>query len=260
VSLRHLIFTVLLFTALTPGHGLADSSRYITVTTQRNVQQAFWMIETDQASVSVILFAGGKGNLKITADGIGKQSNFLVRTRELFAQQGFNVAIIDVPDDRRSLIGFRVLDSHAIDVQAVIHYLRQHYKKPVWLIGTSRGTLSAANIAARLKGDNGPDGIVLTASVVVSKSKDSLHDVELSKIETPSLFVHNKDDGCHVSPFSGVRDVMAMMNRAKDKSLYTVSGGRSEQSNQCRALTPHGFLGLEDEVVKAITSWIKLRL
>lgn len=178
----------------------------------------------------------------------------------MFVEHGFNVAVIDKPNDKSDLYEFRTTEGHAQDIQAVINFLRKKYKKSVWLIGTSRGTLSVANAAARLSGENGPDGIVLSASVVVSKKRESLNDVALGDIKVPSLFVHNKDDGCHVCPYGDVDGVMAKLTNVKDKALQTHQGGQSEQSNQCKALTPHGFLGLEEKVVKGIVEWIKPRL
>jgi len=253
-----LVFSLLI--PLLPLECFADGGTYQEVTTARNAQQPFWLIEYPAARASLIMFAGGQGRLKIDPDGIGKKNNFLVRTRRQFADAGFNVAVMDKPKDKGELFGFRTTAEHATDVQAVILYLRNKYKHPVWLIGTSRGTLSAANAAARLAGTNGPDGIVLTASVLVTKKYESLTDIDLGRIRVPTLFVHNRDDGCHVCPYSELAHVMAKCDKASDKALQVHEGGRSERSNQCKALTPHGFLGLEDKVVKEIADWIKLRL
>jgi hypothetical protein len=38
----------------------------------------------------------------------------------------------------------------------------------VWLVGTSRGATSAANVAARLSGPVAPDGLVLTSAVMAA--------------------------------------------------------------------------------------------
>lgn len=230
------------------------------ISSPRGAQQPFWLIERDKAVASVILFSGGKGILKIDADGIGKKNNFLVRSRDMFAEYGFNVAIIDVPRDKENLLWFRTTADHAQDVQAVIDFLRQKYKKPVWLIGTSRGTLSAANAAARLHKPNGPDGLVLTASVVSGNYRQTLYDVELDAIKAPTLFVHNRSDECIACPFELVDDVMDEVSNSTEKSLQVVEGGRSERNNPCKALTPYGFLGLEDKVVKDLVGWIKPRL
>ena len=231
------------------------------LTTQRGEQQPLWVIEKDDAVATLVLFAGGHGKLKLNENGIRKlKKNFLVRTRNDFVEQGFNVVLIDKPKDRKNLFDFRSTEDHASDIQSVIKYLRGKYKKPVWLIGTSRGTISVANAAARLHGANGPDGIVLTSSVIVTSKRESLSDIALDKIRVPSLFVHNRDDGCHVCPYDEIAATMAELKKVKDKQLITHQGGYSEVSNPCKALTPHGFLGLEQQVVKDIVNWIRPRL
>jgi hypothetical protein len=42
--------------------------------------------------------------------------------------------------------------------------LRMRTQGAVWLVGTSRGSISALNAAARLSGPSAPDGIVLTSA------------------------------------------------------------------------------------------------
>ncbi len=53
---------------------------------------------------------------------------------------------------------------HVADVKAVITWLRQQGYHRVWLIGTSRGTQSAAYVATSLS-EGGPDGLVLTSTI-----------------------------------------------------------------------------------------------
>jgi len=176
---------------------------YYDVSARQGVKQPLWLIEADEASHTLVLFAGGKGRLKISNEGIKKKGNFLVRSRELFAGQGFNVAIVDKPEDRSSLKGFRTTGAHVKDIAGVISFLRERHKhKPLWLVGTSRGTISAAKSAAQLHNTNGPDGIVLTASVTESSNSgaDTLRDVDLSKITAPTLVVHHKHDECYITP------------------------------------------------------------
>jgi hypothetical protein len=92
---------------------------------------------------------GGHGGLQILPNGSMKWGvgNFLIRTRQLFAERGLMVAVVDAPSDRQSppyLGGFRQTPEHAADLKAVIARLRQNAKAPVRLVGTSRETQSAA--------------------------------------------------------------------------------------------------------------------
>lgn len=117
-----------------------------------------------------------------------------MRSRTLSAERGFLAAVVDVPSDRvpDGLTGFRSSGAHAQDIAGVIAFLKQRADVPVWLVGTSMGTVSAANAAARVP--NGVDGLVLTSSVTrpSRRERESLKDVNLRDIALPSLFVHNK--------------------------------------------------------------------
>ncbi len=179
----------------------------------------------------------------------------------MFAQLGFIVATVDAPSDRQAgegLVGFRSGEKHAQDIQAVITWLKSKAEVPVWVIGTSRGSLSAANSAARIS-DGGPDGVVLTATVTgLSKSRPyTVFDAKLKTIRQPVLIVHHKADGCQVSPYSGTKSIVKKLKNARKVEVLAFEGGDPPRSAACHARSYHGFLGIEDEVVKAIADWIK---
>ena len=237
----------------------AEQEGYFSVVSREGVKQPFWLIEPDNATQCVILFPGGNGNIDIEKSGIGIQGNFLVRTRNQFAKRGMVVAVVDVPSDKDKLFRFRKTAEHARDIQAVMAFIQQrHPNKPLWLVGTSRGTISAANVAARVQGNQGPHGIVLTSSVTKKSKKnlDSLEDVDLASITVPTLVVHHKDDECKVTPFDGAEGLLAELSAVKVKEFKSVSGGESP-GKPCKGKSYHGFLGIEDNVVKLITDWIK---
>ena len=209
---------------------------------------------------SVIIFAGGDGNLAMTANGIAQlQGNFLVRTRMRWVREGFVVAILDRPSDRKNgLWNFRTTSEHAADVKQVIAAMREVAKVPVWLVGTSMGTLSAANAAARLP-DGGPDGIVLTSSVTEPSklSYETVRHAGLGDVRVPTLVVHHKDDGCRASPYAAAPDIVAALKRAPVKELMAFEGGSPPISAPCEAKAQHGYLGIEGEVIAAIAAWIR---
>ena len=99
--------------------------RVIDVPTRTGVTQRLILLEPAGAKAVVILYAGGNGGLQISREeaiGWGK-GNFLVRTRQLFAEQGLVVAVIDAPSDRqdgRFFDGFRQTPESAADARAVI--------------------------------------------------------------------------------------------------------------------------------------------
>ena len=77
----------------------------------------------------------------------------------------------------------------------------------------------------------------------------------LGQIAVPTLIVHNRDDGCSLSPFTGAEAAVAQLTRA-GKGILAVSGG-SLRGNPCDALSPHGYYQVEDKVVPSIIAWIK---
>jgi len=243
----------------TIGHALDEKLQ--TIPTRPGVTQAFLLVKpTSRPMASVILFAGGQGRLALSDQGTGEGGdNFLVRTRALFAEQGFLVAVVDVPSDRpgEGLANFRSGEAHAQDIAGVIAFLKQQANVPVWLIGTSMGTLSAANAAARVPQDM--DGIVLTSSVT-RRSKvqhEYLMDVDLKEIRLPTLFVHHKNDACKVTPYADIHAVMQKLKRAPRVGLLSFEGGDTPRSGPCEGLSYHVFLGIEPAVVDAIARWIK---
>jgi hypothetical protein len=214
----------------------------------------------DNPWVTVVLFAGGKGALKLAENGaIGWGGrNFLVRSREYFQDRGAITAVIDAPTDHRDkLYGFRVTEDHAKDIGAVIKHLRAKYGLPVWLVGTSRGTTSVASAAVRLQQEK-PDGIVLTSTMLVENTKgDYVLPLELSKIEIPVLIAHHKYDACAKTPPGKVGDLKAALTMAKPVKVLWYEKKGYDRGSACQARHYHGFIDIEEKVVSDIMAWIK---
>ena len=236
----------------------ADDAR--TIPTRPGVTQAFLLVWPSGApAASVVLFAGGNGLLALGSGRLGLAGNFLVRNRGRFASQGLLVAVVDSPSDHPGgLDGFRTSAAHAEDVRAVIAVLRQEANVSVWLIGTSMGTVSAANGAARLTA-GGPDGIVLTSSVTrVGRERiETVGDVPLAEIRVPTLVVHHKNDACKATPYADTPSLLRDLKQAPKRELLAFDGGDSPHSGPCEAFAAHGYVGLDAEVVTAIVNWIK---
>jgi acetyl esterase/lipase len=161
------------------------SEKVVDIPTREGVTQRFLYLKPEKPVASVILFAGGHGGLQIGDNGSfgWGARNFLVRTRQIFAENGLAVAVIDAPSDRQNppfLSGFRQTSKHVADVKAVIAWLRKEAEVPVWLVGTSRGTQSAAFIATELAlPDGGPDGLVLTSTILTDNKGRPVPDMPL---------------------------------------------------------------------------------
>ena len=117
------LFAAALFALLSSGHA-QTTQKVIDIPTRPGVTQRIILLSPPDPQAAVILFAGGHGGLQVFANGSMKwgEGNFLVRTRQLFADAGLTVAVIDAPSDRQSppfLSGFRQRPEHAADVKAV---------------------------------------------------------------------------------------------------------------------------------------------
>jgi dienelactone hydrolase len=169
--------------------------------------------------------------------------------------------VLDAPSDKQSppfLQGQRQRAEHVADVKAVIAWLRQAAPVPVWLVGTSRGTQSVAFVATELTGPEGPDGIVLTSTIVKDAQGRPVTAMPLGKIAVPVLVVHHELDGCALCPFADVPTLMSKLTNTPRSQLISVKGGESK-GDPCEAFAYHGFNGLERDVVQQIAAWILLK-
>lgn len=227
------------------------------------------LIQPENPAGSVILLAGGHGKLDISASGkIGwGAKNQLVRTRDAYAKAEFAVLVPDIAPDMKTPSGvvqrYRASNAYAQDLGAAVQYMRK-IKNPVVMIGTSRGSLSVANALAHLKDNTArPDAAVLTSAFLASSASDGfqvrklVHD-NSSAFNLPTLVVHHRKDACehtlpsNVAPFQGWYE-----KNGRKLDVIWMEGGLPPKSDACNALSPHGFYGLDDQVVGKIAAWIK---
>lgn len=241
------------------AHG-QTAPRVVDLASRAGVTQRMLVLEPAAPKAAVILLAGGHGGLQITPEGALRwgQGNFLVRSRQLFVDQGLTVAVLDAPSDRQTapyLNGFRQTPEHVQDIQAAMAWLRGQARVPVWLVGTSRGTQSAAYAATQLGGPDAPDGLVLTSTILSDRASRPVPAMELARLRIPVLVVHHEQDGCRACRFSDVPLLMDQLSNAPRHQLLTFQGG-NDKGDPCEAFAHHGFNGLEAEVVARIAAWI----
>lgn len=241
------------------AHG-QTAPQVVDLPTRAGVTQRILLLTPAAPKAVVILLAGGHGGLQISQDRSIKwgAGNFLIRSRRLFVRQGLMVAVLDAPSDRQDspyLNGFRQTPEHVQDIKTVIAWLRERTSLPVWLVGTSRGTQSAVHAAIELSKADGPDGMVLTSTILSDSSTRPVNAMELSKVSIPTLVVHHEQDACFHCRFSDTAELMGKLVNTPRKQLLPFKGG-NDKGDPCEALAHHGFNGLEPEVVAQTASWM----
>jgi pimeloyl-ACP methyl ester carboxylesterase len=244
----------------------------VDLTTRPGVTQRYLaMAPASAPKAAVLLFPGGQGVANVPDDpdpAWAQRGNFLVRARELFRDHGLFVGVIDAPSDHKGEAGlgaFRLSAAHAEDVAAVIEDVRRRSGSvPVWLVGTSRGTISAVNAAVRLKPPRAADGLVLTSTLTGRAPgknprpgvAETVYDADVSAIRLPSLLVYHRADACSRTAPGDVPGLQRKLAGAPRVETIAIEGGTPPISDGCGPLDAHGFLGREAEAVKAIADWI----
>ena len=226
------------------------------VPTRPDVKTTLFWEPVEGAKATVFLFPGGGGGFGSVENGKASSNNFLVRSAPYFTANGFNVAIFGRPSDSEDLdYADRISDTHMADVRKVLDFVKTRSAAPVWIVGTSRGTISATATAIDVQGDIA--GLVLTSSVVSYKKPGAVPKQDLAAIKVPVLVFHHSKDACiHCRP-DEVRAAFKGFRNAPVKKLVFVDGGANPAGDVCAALHHHGFIGMEREAVDAISAWIR---
>ena len=229
--------------------------KLITVPTRPGVSTSYWWMPRDGAVATVVLFSGGGGGIGFKG-GTPQSGNFLIRSRGEFAQAGLNVALMGNPDDFKKLTPqFRRSAEHVEDVRLVLQDIAKRTTTPVWLVGTSQGTLSAAANAAGLA--TPVAGVVLTSTVTGQQAGGSVNDIALEKISIPVLIYHHKQDSCRITPAYAAERLIKRLVLAPVKKYIEVDGGKDPVGDPCEAFHYHGFIGMETQAVTQMVQWIK---
>jgi pimeloyl-ACP methyl ester carboxylesterase len=178
--------------------------------------------------------------------------NALLRIRGKLADADIVDVLVDAPSDHQDGMpdAFRAGAEHAADTRAVIADVTKRYPgAKVYLIGTSRGTVSAAHLGVSLA--DVVAGTILTSTVTRgNRSGEALSRFDFASLRVPVLFIHHADDGCAASPWSAIQPL------AKHFPVVVATGGLPPESGPCDPLAPHGFYGLDDGVVAVMRAFM----
>jgi len=239
------------------------AQQIVTLSTRPGVTQSYFVTSTPKNLQAIaVLFAGSGGLIQLrTENGQTKfsQGNFLVRSRAEFVKRGVVAAIVDAPSDQQGGWGmtdeFRLSEAHFTDMSAVVEELQRRFPQlPLFLVGTSRGTVSAASLGARL--DQRVAGVVLTSTVFRPTPRNAkepgpgLSRFDFATINIPLLFVQHLNDQCEMTLYSEAARYSGKY------PLLTVFGGAPPKSGPCDAFSAHGYFGRELETVEQVVNWM----
>ena len=240
-----------------------NAQELVSLSTRENVTQSYFLASVPENPQAIaLLFSGSGGFIRLRKEGeqikFGND-NFLVRSRREFITRGVIAAIIDAPSDQQRNWGmtdeFRRGEFHFTDISAVVDDLGKRFLDvPLFLIGTSRGSVSAAALGARFS--QKLTGVVLTASMFRAAGRKSnepgpgLTGFNFATIKSPLLIVHHVSDQCSATPYGDAARL------SENYPLITVFGGSPPQSGPCDPFSAHGYFGKESETIEQIVNWM----
>lgn len=214
-----------------------------------------------QARASVILLTGGNGLLSLDSTGtiIDSTGNFLIRSADLFLRDGLNVMMADAtPAHPAGLTqANRLSAAHAAELQGFINAAITRWGKPVWVVGTSAGSISAVTAAGFQPALSGLTGVILTSSVTqLTPANQPTFNLYASRITVPTLVVWHENDHCTISPPAGSAALFALIPATRKESR-SFTHGHSVATDPCGAFSEHGYAGIEEPVVERIADFIR---
>lgn len=231
----------------------------VQVETRPNVRVPIFEVWNSGAIATLVLFSGGAGGYgKLDPDGWPGSKNFLIRTGKLWAAYPFNIVMVGRPTDGIDLKdgSVRIGEQHTADNISVFKAIKGKSRLPIWLVGTSMGTISAASAAIQ-DSEHLIAGIVLTSSVTAYKIKGAVPRQDLAKIRVPVLVVHHARDACKVCAPHEAKNIVGALSHAPLKELIFVEAGGGESGDPCEPMHFHGFIGAEAQAVALIAKWIE---
>ncbi len=239
----------------------AQAQEIVTLATRPGVTQSIFIASMGRVAPQAVglLYSGGHGEIKLRLEAGQPRfqtGNFLPPSRREFIRNGVLPVLVDVPSDSPHGVSdpYRRSEAQIADARAVIAEMRKRFPGlPLFILSTSRSTLSAAHLARTL----GPDeiaGVVLTASMVAGgRGWEFIASLEPAEVRVPVLFVHHREDACQATPYD------AAARLAGRFTLISVRGGEAPKSGPCEPFSAHGFYGKDAMTVDAISAWMLKR-
>ena len=232
----------------------------------------------------VVLFTGGSGSAVIIGNPTSKTTkqvglNFLVRSAEMFADQGYLAVTIDSPSDKKLASGaasylyddYRVSPALAQDIASVLNEVNTQNLN-VFLAGTSRGGISVLNqfkVANAISMSvpvnsnafyytDDPSYVEVAGDHPVGQTGEG--EIAPGDVYVPVHYLVNPDETCGVTVPTVPADPTMFNSFANSgqnlfDSISTSGNGVTKIGSACKSMHDHGFLGSELAAVTATTNW-----
>lgn len=256
--------------ALCASQAVVATETVQTIPTRPGHTQTFIYDKVEKPVATLIMYPGYKGYIGIYPNGSADLDTFVVvRSRRMFAERGFNVAVVDAPSEygKRGIWEKQRSPEYVAHNAALIEWLRQQANVPVFLVGYSAGAIAAAGVATQL-GVKGADGLILLSPYMAPKDKWPIPDFvfdssfaisswkDLAAIHGPILVVHHQEDQCKFSLPEYVYGFAAALSAASKPDVIGLSAGASPSGNPCYPGGRGNFNGLESELAGIVTEWV----
>lgn len=262
--MRSAVFGFAVLAFLLAGFGAAQAQEPTVQIASRNQKIRAILLKPEKPVASVILLVGGHGQMDIAPNGAIKwgRGNQLVRTRAAYARQGFAVLVPDIAPDwkgeKNPVSGYRWHPRHGADLGALVAYMRT-IAEPVVIVGTSRAAVSTGVMLLVTEGKNRPDFVVLTAPMLMpAENQPSFQKAiqgNVQKAQISMLLIGHKKDQCAYTLPASIETFQQW--RGSDKLDIVLLDGPQGTGHPCEAQAAHGFAGIDDQVVKSVSDWIK---
>ena len=167
------------------------------------------------------------GKLRFLAGG-----NFLIRSRGLFADDDFAAVSTDATGSAERM-------------QAIVDDVHSRFPEAqIFIVGTSRSTLSTMQLAEPLDGK--------VAGFIHTSSMDGIYWFDTRNFKSRHLMVFHRDDSCR-----STHPASAQHAHEKFGTPLIVMEGGISTGDACEAAAHHGYNGIEQETVSRIKTWIR---
>ncbi len=255
MSVLRLLILSLSYAALVLGSSAAQLVEVENIPLSSGGSQRALYASPASPRAALVMLPGGDGNVGIgDGGGMDHDTNFLVRTRDLWLSHGYAVLIVDALSGK-NMRGLRSSPGYARIIEDVVRFAVAKRHGPVFLFGTSQGSIGAINGASHMP-EGLLKGVVLTETVTrLGKSGETAFDASPERVAVPALVVANKASQCRVAPAEDASPLAKAMSGAPEVKIVYVDGGET-LTRECGSQSPHGYFGIEKETVAEIAAWL----